>query len=93
MLKLISKGFKIEGIVILEYTIEDNRRGHISLRIRLFYVLEFSSDLRLVSPQWIKSVYGIMGTFHAHINTAEPEIYVDLEIKEDQTGCKSKPPI
>ena len=47
---------------------------------------QFPNDLGLISLLGIKNVEGQKGTFNDHINVWEPDIYVELEIKEYKLG-------
>ena len=55
-LKVISEGLQHEGVVTVEYTIEDNRGSQITLRVHDSYVPLLSSDLWLLYPQEIQAL-------------------------------------
>ena len=65
-IKGISKGLEISGFGIVEYSVRSESGRMIVLRAQAYYVPGLRKDLRIISPQGIRTSEGYKGTFIAH---------------------------
>ena len=65
-LKGIAKGLEIYGFGIVEYSVRSESGRMIALRAQAYYVPGLPKDLRIISPQGIRTSEGYKGTFIAH---------------------------
>ena len=82
-LKGIAKGLEISGFGIVEYSVR-NESGHmIEIWAQAYYVPGLPKDLRIISPQGIRTSEGYKGTFIAHCHD-DQDGYAELNLKEDK---------
>ena len=87
-LKCIAKGLEISVFGIVEYSVRSESGRMIALRDQAYYVPGLPKDLRIISPQGIRTPEGYKGTFIAHCHD-EHDSYVELNLKEtSQVGIR-----
>ena len=64
--KVIAKCLEISGFGIFEYSVRSESGSMIALRAQAYYVPGLPKDLRIISPQGIRTSEGYKGTFIAH---------------------------
>ena len=64
----------------------------IALRAQAYYVPGLPKDLRIISPQGIRTSEGYKGPFIAHCHD-EQDGYAELNLKEDKPGWKKSEPV
>ena len=76
-LKEIAKGLEISGFGIVEYSVRSESGRIIALRDQAYYIPGLPKDLRIISPQVIRTSEGYKGTFIAHCHD-EQDGYAEL---------------
>ena len=84
-IKGIAKGIEISGFGIVEYSVRSQSGRMIALRSQEYYVPGLPKDLRIISPQGIRTLEGCKGTFISHCHD-EQGGYAKLNLKEDKPG-------
>ena len=64
----------------------------IALRDQAYYIPGLPKDLRIISPQGIRTSEGYKGTFIAHCHD-EKDGYAYLNLKEDKPGWQKAKPV
>ena len=83
--KGIAKGLEISRFGIVEYSVRSESGRMIALWAQAYYVPGLPKDLRIISPQGIRTSEGYKGTFIAHCHD-EQDGYAELNLKEDKPG-------
>ena len=80
MLKGISKGLEISRFGIVEYSVRSESGRMIVLWDQAYSVPGLPKDLRIISPQGIRTSEGYKGTFISHCPD-EQDVYAELNLK------------
>ena len=91
-LKGIAKCLEISGFGIVEYFFRSKSGSMIALRDQAYYVPGLPKDLRIISPQRIRTSEGYKGTFIDNCHD-EQDGYVELNLKEDKPGWQKAEPV
>ena len=75
-----------------EYFIRSESGRMIALLAQAYYVHGLPKDLRIISPQGIRTSEGYKGTFIAHCHD-EQDGYAELNLKEDKPGWQKAEPV
>ena len=84
-LKGIAKGLEISGLGIIEYSVRSESGSMIALQDQAYYVPGLPKDLRIISPQGIRTSEGYKGNFISHCSDDQYG-YAELNLKEDKPG-------
>ena len=91
-LKGISKGLEMSGFGIVEYHVRSESGRMITLQAQAYYVPRLPKNLRIISPQGIRTSEGYKGAFIAHCRD-EHDGYAKLNLKEDKPGWQKAKPV
>ena len=67
-LKCIAKGLEISGFGVVEYYVISESGRMIALRDQAYYVPGLPKNLRIISPQGVRTSEGYKGTFIVHFH-------------------------
>jgi len=98
VLKGIAKGLQIQGVGTVEYTIQDDANNDVTLRLKAYWVPKIGNELRLISPQGIRTVEGHRGSFICHTQDDTEDAALrgsdaELQFKKDEPGWRAASPI
>ena len=91
-LKGKAKGLEMSGFGIVEYYVRSESGRMIALWDQAYYVPGLPKDLRIISPQGIRSSEGSKGNFIAHCHD-DHYGYAELDLKEDKPGWQKSEPV
>ena len=91
-IKGTEKGLEISGFGIVEYSVRSESGRIIALRDQAYCVPGLPKDLRIISPQVIRTSEGYKGAFIAHFHD-EQDGYAELNLKEDKPGWQKAKPV
>ena len=91
-IKGIVKGLEISGFGVVEYYVRSESGHMITIWDKAYYVNGLPKDLRIISPQVIRTSEGYKGTFIDHFHD-ERDGYAELNFKEDKPGWQKAEPV
>ena len=93
VMKGIASGLQIEGTGIVEYHLLGDNEELIRLELEAYYVPALPKDLRLLSPQHLKTVEGHRASVVCHSGDNSGPGFAELLIRKDEAGWQTMPPM
>ena len=93
VMKGIASGLQIEGKGIVEYHLLGDNEELIRLELEAYYVPALPKDLRLLSPQHLKTVEGHRASVVCHSGDDSGPGFAELLIRKDEAGWQAMPPM
>ena len=93
VMKGIAAGLDIKGSGTVEYHVTDDRGRIIKLEMEAYYVPSLPADLRLISPQGLRTVEGHRASVTCHSSDDSSPGYAELFIRRNAAGWQKTPPL